>query len=337
MGGEGALGRKPGKAVRQRILVTGATSMIGRAVVERFIARGDDVSTLQRSPSDLGVHEFNGSVIDAKVVDEAVAGQDTIIHLAAKVDLVGDWEDFVSINVEGTSTVLAAAREAGVKRFVYVSSPSVAHGGESIVGEGAAPADPDTTRGNYATSKAMAEQIALAASSDDMSVVAIRPHLVIGPGDTQLVERILDRARQGRLPLIGSGLALIDTTWVDNAADALIAAGDRADDLGGRAFVVSNGEPRTVHELFARITTAAGIDWSDRSVPKAVAVAGGRLVEQVWDRTHREDDPPMTAFGAEQLSTAHWFDQRETRDALGWAPTVSLAEGFARLAEFYGT
>lgn len=319
----------------QRVLVTGATSMIGRAVVERLLARGDHVSTLQRSPSGLATSEFTGSVTDANVVDQAVAGQDAVIHLAAKVDLVGDWEDFVSVNVEGTSTVLAAAREAGIKRFVYVSSPSVAHGGESIVGEGAAPANPDGTRGSYATSKAMAEQIALSASDDALSVVAVRPHLVIGPGDTQLVERIVDRARQGRLPLIGSGLALIDTTWVDNAADALIAAGDRATDLGGRAFVVSNGEPRTVHELFARITSAAGVEWTDRSVPKAVAIAGGRVVEQVWDRTDRDDDPPMTAFGAEQLSTAHWFDQRETREALEWTPKVSLAEGFARLADFY--
>lgn len=318
-----------------RILVSGATSMIGRLLVERLTERGDEVTTLQRSPSGLSTTEFNGSVTDPSAVDAAMAGQDAVVHLAAKVDLVGDWEDFVSINVEGTSTMLAAAREAGVRRFVYVSSPSVAHAGEAIVGAGPEPADPDATRGNYATSKAMAETLALAASSELMSVVAIRPHLVIGPGDTQLVERIVDRAREGRLPLVGSGLALIDTTWVDNAVDALIAAADRADELGGRALVVSNGEPRTVHELFERITSAAGVDWSPRSVPTRLAIAGGAVVERVWDRTERDGDPPMTAFGAEQLSTAHWFDQRETRAALGWAPTVSLAEGFERLAEYY--
>jgi nucleoside-diphosphate-sugar epimerase len=168
-----------------------------------------------------------------------------------------------------------------------------------------------------------------------MAVVAIRPHLVIGPGDTQLVGRIIDRASQGRLPLIGSGLALVDTTWVDNAAEALLAALDRAPQLGGRAFVVSNGEPRTVHELFARIMKASGTEWTPRSVPASVAIAGGTVVEKVWNRTSREDDPPMTAFGAEQLSTAHWFDQRDTRAALGWTPSVSLAEGFNRLAAHY--
>lgn len=318
-----------------RILVTGATSMIGRATVERLLARGDEVTTLQRSASGLPTIEFNGSILDPEVVDRAVDGQDAVLHLAAKVDLVGAWEDFMSINVEGTSTVLAAAREAGVARFVHVSSPSVAHGGDPIIGSGADLADPETTRGDYATSKAMAERIALSSTSDEMAVVALRPHLVIGPGDTQLVERIIERARQGRLPLIGSGLALIDTTWVDNAADAFVAAIDRAHGLGGRALVVSNGEPRTVHELFARITAAAGVEWKPRSIPAPVAIAGGAVVEQVWDRTSREDDPPMTAFGAEQLSTAHWFDQKETREALGWRPKVSLAEGFERLAAHY--
>jgi nucleoside-diphosphate-sugar epimerase len=216
-----------------------------------------------------------------------------------------------------------------------VSSPSVAHAGDALVGAGADPADPATTKGHYATSKAMAEVAALSASSSDLPIVAIRPHLVWGPGDTQLVGRIVERARSGRLALVGSGAALIDTTYVDNAADALVAAVDRASELGGEALVVSNGEPRTVTELVARILAAAGIEWSERHVPAAVAKGGGAVVERVWNTTGRVDDPPMTSFLAEQLSTAHWFDQRRTRDALGWQPAVSLAAGFDRLAESY--
>ena len=315
-----------------RVLVTGATSMIGRMVVDRLAARGDEVTVFQRSASGLDVAEINGSITDPEAVAAAVANQDAVVHLAAKVDLLGDWEEFVSVNVEGTSTMLAEARAAGVSRFVYVSSPSVAHGGDPIVGAGAEPANPDTTKGNYATTKAMAEQLALAASSEFMAVVAIRPHLVIGVGDTQLVERVIDRAKKGRLPLVGSGLALVDTTWVDNAADALVAAVDKAPELGGRALVVSNGEPRTVHELFARITRAADVAWEPRSVPTRVAIAGGTVVEQIWNRTSRTDEPPMTAFSAEQLSTAHWFEQSETRAALDWTPAVTLAEGFKLLA-----
>jgi nucleoside-diphosphate-sugar epimerase len=227
---------------------------------------------------------------------------------------------------------LDAAKSAGASRFVYVSSPSVAHDGSSINGAGPTPADPERAKGFYSVSKAMAERALLSASTVDLPVVAIRPHLVIGPGDTQLVGRILDRAAAGRMPLIGSGLALVDTTWVDNAADALVAALRAATEVAGRAFVVSNGEPRTIHELIERITTAAGIAWSPRHVPARAAVTGGAVAERVWKRTGREGEPPMTAFGAEQLSTAHWFDQRETTAALGWTPTVTLAEGWERLA-----
>lgn len=316
-----------------RVLVTGATSLLGSFTANTLRNHGHDVVTLQRSRSELvGVTEYLGSITDRAVVEQAMAGVDGVIHLAAKVDPVGDWSDFASVNVDGTTIVHAVAAEAGVSRFVYVSSPSVAHDGSSISGEGAAPADPEHAHGHYSVSKAIAERHVLAASSAALPVVAIRPHLVIGPGDTQLIGRILDRAQAGRMPLIGSGLALVDTTWVDNAADALVAALHSLPATAGRALVVSNGEPRTVHELIERITTACGVAWSPRSVPARAAVAGGAAVESLWGRTNRDGEPPMTAFGAEQLSTAHWFDQRETRAALDWEPRVSLAEGWRQLA-----
>ena len=148
----------------------------------------------------------------------------------------------------------------------------MAHAGHSLVGAPAGPADARKTRGHYATSKAMAEAAALGASSDAMPVVAIRPHLVWGPGDTQLVGRVVERARRGRLALVGSGTALVDTTYVENAACALVAAVDRASQLGGRALVVSNGEPRTVSELMARLLAAAGEAVAPRHVPRPVAL-----------------------------------------------------------------
>ena len=335
MGEPSARWRKSEGAVGMRVLLTGATSMIGRATVERLRSRGDVVTVLQRSAFDEADACIQGSITDASVLVQAVAEQDAVIHLAAKVDIVGSLEDFTAVNVEATKNLIVAAQAAGVSRFVYVSSPSVAHGGDSIVGGGAGPADPTSTSGHYATTKATAEIAALASSTHAMPIVAIRPHLVIGPGDTQLIERLIDRAKAGRLPLVGSGLALVDVTWVDNAADALVAAVDAAPDHGGEAFVVSNGEPRTVEELFTRIMDAAGIDWSPRRVPAKVAIGAGTLIEKIWDRSEREDEPPMTGFAAEQLATAHWFDQQRTRDALNWEPAVSLAEAWPILAEFY--
>ena len=312
-----------------RVLVTGASGMLGSAVASAAVASGHDVRTFQRRPSRVaGASDSLGSIASPADVARAAEGMDAVIHLAAKVSLTGDPAEFDEVNVGGTRTLL----DAGIARMVMVSSPSVAHTGTSIVGDDAAPANPRRARGDYARTKAVAETLALAADSERTRVVAIRPHLVWGPGDTQLVDRIVDRARRGRLPLLGSGAALIDTTYVDNAASAMLAALDRIDEVHGNAYVVTNGEPRPIAEVMGAICRAAGVPAPRFRVPAALARAVGGVVESVWSGA---DEPPMTRFLAEQLSTAHWFDQRRTRRDLRWSPRVSLDEGFARLAEHY--
>jgi nucleoside-diphosphate-sugar epimerase len=318
-----------------RILVTGSTSLLGRAVADRLEARNDEVIRFQRRTAGANAVEHLGDVRDRATLDAAMGGVEAVVHLAARVAATGPWSLFEEINVNGTRNAVEAAGAAGVSRFVHVSSPSVAHGGESLVGAPAGPADPVRARGPYAKSKAMAEVVALGSSTPEMPVVAIRPHLVWGPGDTQLVGRIVERARDGRLAIVGTGAALIDTTYIENAADALVAAVDHAPGLGGRALVVTNGQPRPVAEILNRIVTAAGLEPSRLRVPYRVAHAGGRVVEQIWDRRGRDDDPPMTSFLAEQLGTAHWFDQRETRRMLDWEPKVDLDEGFRRLRAWF--
>ncbi|RPF28832.1 NAD-dependent epimerase/dehydratase family protein [Georgenia muralis] len=321
-----------------KVLVTGASGMLGRAVASRLRDRGDDVTVLQRRGAGIaGVREVRGSVSDPDAVAGAVPGHDAVVHLAAKVSFTGAEAEFVRTNVEGTRLLLEASRAAGIARFVFVSSPSVAHTGASIVGAGAEPARPDLARGSYARTKAAAELLALAADRPGFAVVAVRPHIVWGPGDTQLVQRVVDRAAAGRLPRIGTGATLIDTTYVDNAVSALLAALARAETVHGEAFVVTNGEPRPVAELIGGMCRAAGVEPPAWSLPGLVARGAGAVVERTWTLLGRPDEPPMTRFLAEQLSTAHWFDQRRTRDALRWSPTVGLDEGFARLATHFAS
>lgn len=319
-----------------RVLVTGASGMLGREVATALRDRGEEVTTFQRRGAGLaGTREVRGSVIDPAAVAEAVAGQDAVVHLAAKVSLAGTEAQFEATNVVGTRVLLAAARDAGARRFVFISSPSVAHTGGAIVGAAAERAEPTRAGSAYTRTKAAAELLALGEDAPGFAVVVIRPHIVWGPGDTQLVQRIADRAAAGRLPRIGSGAALIDTTYIDNAVRAIVAGLDRAEAAHGEAYVVTNGEPRPVFEIIAAICRAAGVAPPRRTVPGWLARAAGAAVESLWAVRPGEDEPPMTRFLAEQLSTAHWFDQRRTRSALGWAPTVSLDEGFARLAEHY--
>ncbi|WP_123702573.1 NAD-dependent epimerase/dehydratase family protein [Curtobacterium sp. PhB130] len=318
-----------------RVLVTGASGFLGRAVAAAVRDAGHDVRTFQRRPSGVpGVTDVLGTMTDAAAVRSAVDGVEAVVHLAAKVSLAGDPADFVRVNVDGTRSLVAAARDAGVSRFVFVSSPSVAHTGSSIAGAGASPASPDGARGDYARTKAAAELLALDADAPGFAVVAVRPHLVWGPGDTQLVGRIVDRARRGRLPLLDSGAALIDSCYVDNAASAMVAALAHAADDGvhGNAYVVTNGEPRPVADLLDGICRASGVPTPRWHVPAGVARTAGSLVEAVWRVRPGADEPPMTRFLAEQLSTSHWFDQRRTRRDLQWAPSVSIDEGLRRLA-----
>jgi len=318
------------------VLVTGASGFLGRAVAAEFVARGHEVRTLQRRPAGVeGATDFLGSITDPRMLARAVDGADGVVHLAAKVSLAGHADEFRAVNVEGTRSLLDAAERAGVSRFVQVSSPSVAYAGSALAGVGAEPADPARAHGDYARTKAEGELIALARDSASLHVVAVRPHIVWGPGDTQLIARIIDRARRGRLPLLNGGTALIDTTYIDNAATGICAAHDRAPEAHGRAYVVTNGEPRPVGDILAGICLAAGVRPPRRSIPAWLGRTAGSVVERIWAIAPGADEPPMTRFLAEQLSTAHWFDQRDTRRDLAWSPTVSIDEGLRRLAAAY--
>ena len=309
-----------------RVLVTGATSLLAAATVEALRDKGHEVVVLQRRPSGLDVEEHLGDIRDAIAVERAGRLCEVVIHAAARVGIVGSAAEFASVNVDGTANVMRMARSEGAA-VVYVSSPSVAHTGHPLVAATATPAVLDHAA-SYPATKARAEQLVL--SSTDVPSTAIRPHLVWGPGDTQLIGRIVERARAGRLVLIGGGSALIDTTYVTNSADALVAAAEGlrpGAPFAARPVVISNGEPRPIREIVERVCRATGSPFAPRSVPLNVARAAGVVAERLW----RTTEPPVTRFVADQLGTAHWFDPLEARELLGWQPRVTLEEGFALL------
>lgn len=312
-----------------RVLVTGGSSLLGRAVADRLVARGDRVTCFQRSASGSTAEDVLGDIRDGDAVQAAAGGNDAIVHLAALVAPRPPWADAFAVNVTGTEHVLEAAARCG--RLLHVSSPSVAFDGTPAVGAGAEPAryvGPDA----YTRSKAMAERLVLGRAA--VPTVVVRPHLVWGPGDTQLIGRIVERARQGRLALPDHGHALVDTTYVDDAAAAIVAGLDRTADSHeaiGRAWVVTGGDPRPLVELVEGILAAAGLAGPVRSVPAPLAALAGRVLGRLWPG----DEPPLTHFVARQLSVAHWFDQSETRRVLQWTPEVGVDEGLALLAASY--
>ena len=322
-----------------RALVTGGGGFLGRAVIAQLLDRGWDVRSFARGAyPDLaarGVEVRRGDLGDARALETAVGGCDVVFHLAARVGVGGSAVQYRATNVVGTSNVIAACRRRGIGRLVFASSPSVVHAGHDLAGVSEALPYPTRHLAAYPATKAAAERLVLAANGSSLATTALRPHLVWGPGDTHLVPELLRRARRGRLRFVGQGDALIDATYVDNAAEAHVLAAERLAADGapaGRPYFVANGEPRPVRELVNAILRATGLPEERRTVPFPVAYAAGALLELAWHLARRTDDPPLTRFVASQLNTAHWFDLSAARRDLGYEPRVSTAEGLARLA-----
>jgi nucleoside-diphosphate-sugar epimerase len=272
-----------------------------------------------------------GDVRDADTLMAAAAGHDAVIHVAALVAPRATWPEAYAVNVTGTANAKAAASRCG--RFVHVSTPSVAFDNGPAVGAGVRTAT-YAGRDAYARSKALAERLVL--ETMDVPTVVVRPHLVWGPGDQQLVGRIVERSRRRGFVVPDHGRALIDTTYVDDAAAAIVAALDQAvpgSEACARAWVVTGNDPRPVIDLVGGILRAAGLEPSIRSVPVPLASFAGRAVDRFW----RSDEPPFTHFAIRQLSVAHWFDQREVQRVLDWAPLVPVDEGLARLTRWFRT
>jgi nucleoside-diphosphate-sugar epimerase len=322
------------------VLVTGGGGFLGSAIARRLVARGDVVRSFSRTHHTeleaLGVTQLQGHLADFEAVSAAVAGCELVFHVAAKAGIWGRRRDFYATNVTGTESVLAACLRQGVRRMVYTSSPSVVFDGGDMEGAEERAPYPRHFEADYPRTKALAERAVLSANGTELTTVALRPHLIWGPGDNHLVPRIVARGRAGRLRRIGRTNPLIDSTYIDNVADAHLLAADRLQPgsaIAGKTYFISNGEPMPLWDLVNRILAAAGVGPVTRSIPFALAYAAGWTCETLYRFVGWEWEPPMTRFLARELATAHWFNLSAARRDLGYEPRVSIEEGMRRLAE----
>jgi nucleoside-diphosphate-sugar epimerase len=254
--------------------------------------------------------------------------------VAAKAGIAGRFRDYYRANVVGTENVVNACLQAGIRRLVYTSSPSVVFGGRDMEGVDESVPYPASYEAPYPQTKALAERLVLAANGAALATVALRPHLIWGPGDNHLVPRILARGQSGRLRRIGRESKLIDSVYIDNAAEAHLLAADRlgpGSPLAGKAYFISNGEPVPIWDLVNNILAAGGLPPVTRSVPKWLAMTAGWVLERLYCVLWPDAEPPMTRFLARELATAHWFTITAARRDLGYAPRVSIEEGLRRL------
>ncbi len=323
-----------------KALVTGGGGFLGLVIVRKLRARGDDVRCFSRGAypalDELGVESVRGDLADEAAVMEAARGCDVVFHVAAKAGVWGPAESYYRANVVGTDNVLKACAAAAIERLVYTSTPSVTFAGTDQLGVDESAPYADNFLSDYPRTKSIAERRVLESNSENLATVALRPHLIWGPGDPHLVPRILERARSGSLRLLGDRTNEVDSVYVDNAADAHILAADRlapGSAVAGKAYFITQGEPMPLADLINRILAAGGLPPVQRRIPAGLAYLIGAVMEGAYGLLGVENEPPMTRFVARQLSTAHWFDISAARRDLGYAPAISLDEGMKRLAE----
>ena len=324
------------------VLVTGGGGFLGGGIVDACLARGYSVRSFARGDyphlEKKGVEVLRGDLGDAAAVRAAVRGCDAVFHVAALAGMWGEYERYHRANVLGTRNIIEACRAQGVGRIVYTSSPSVVQRVTDIEGADESLPYPDEHYTHYQATKAEAEREMMAANSDELRTVSLRPRMIWGPGDTQIGPRVIQRRRAGRLKLVGDGSQLVDSVYIDNAVHGHMLALDKlaeGDVCAGKVYFLTNGEPWPLRRLMNAILEAAGEPPVTAQVSPAFAWRAGQLFEGIWRLFRLQSDPPMTRFLARQLCTANWFDIGAARRDLGYAPLVSMEEGMRRLKVWY--
>ncbi len=322
-----------------KVLVTGGGGFLGNEICRQLLARGDQVIAYQRSGNPalqaMGVEVIRGSLSETDLLNKAMENVDAVIHTAAKAGVWGPWEDYFEANVTGTENVLEACRRNNILHLVFTSSPSVIHDGADIEGADESLPYPDSFHSPYPATKAQAEKLVMAANCAELQTVSLRPHFIWGPGDNHLLPRLLARAKTGKLKLPGPD-KLIDTVFVNNAANAHLLALDRLQTdpqtVGGKTYFISNDEPMTQGEVIGRMLKAAGVEVEIQPIPPFVAMSVGVACENIWKLLKLKSEPPLTRWSANHLSTAHWYDISAAKRELGYTVEISMDEGFEKLS-----
>jgi 2-alkyl-3-oxoalkanoate reductase len=292
----------------------------------------------------LGAEVVSGDLSDIAALRRGCEGAGTVFHVAARVGVWGPEADFFKVNVEGTRAVIAACREARVPRLINTSSPSVVYTGGDLRGVNESMPLCTHAPSPYPTSKAAAERLVGEANSPELATVSLRPHLVWGPADKNLIPRVIQLARERRLKIIGPGRNKVDLTHITNVVDAHLFA-ERALATsnpigysssgsihpGGNAYFISNGEPVILWDWINELLRGIGMPEVKKQISLNAAGFAGGVLETLWRMLPLKGEPPMTRFVAHEMATDHWFDISAARQDLNYQPRVSMAAGTAEL------
>jgi len=319
-----------------KTLVTGGGGFVGRRLVELLRGSGDEVTVLARGSypevEELGARCVQADLRSPRAVATAVPGHDVVFHVASRTGFWGrkGSNDYWAINVDGTLNLLEAMEAAEVPRLVYTSTPSVVGYATDVE---CGPQDlpyAAVHESVYPESKAAAEQEVLRANRRGLATVALRPHLIFGPGDRHLVPRLVERARAGRLPIVGDGTNTVDVTYIDNAAwahiDAARALTGHDADCAGKAYFIGNEKPVVLYDWIDELLDGMDLPPVRRRVSARTARKLAAVLEFFWDTLPLPGEPRMTPFLVDGLARSHWFNPEPARRDLGYEPRVKMEQ-----------
>lgn len=319
----------------QRAFVTGGSGFMGGRLIAMLVAQGVEVTALARSDTARAQVEARGAVAvpgdlaDPGAWHDALRGMDVVIHAAARLQFWGNWQDFVSDHVDATLALVAAARAAGVGRFVLVSAASVVMRDRVVMADVDETA-PLTDRRHlpYSATKAMAEAAALAQTSADMAVIAVRPPLIWGPGDT-FDHALGAQIRAGQFAWFNGGRYLHTTCHVDNACHGAILAARHG--RGGEAYFIADTEVTQIRDFLDQRIIAGGMSPPRWSVPTGLAWAMAGGMEALWRLAYLRGAPPITREVVRLMGLGFTLNLAKAKAELGYAPLVTRAQGMAAL------
>lgn len=316
-----------------KILVTGAGGFLGRHLCRALQGKGHKVVNFSRSAypdlKEQGIETIRGDISDGATVEAAMQGIDAVFHVASKVGIWGKYDDYFRTNVMGTQNIIDGCKKQGIKKLIYTSSPSVVFGKESLCGVDEKQSYPAEYISHYAETKGLAEQRILAANDENLATVALRPHLIFGPGDHHIFPRIVERARTGKLKRIGNGNNMVDVIYVKNAVDAHISAFEKLEPgsaIAGKAYFLGQENPVNLWDFIDDILVRHKVEPLTDKISDKAAYKIGWLMEKGYGLLGIKSEPPMTRFMALQLSCSHYFNHKNAEKDLGYVPRVHIKE-----------
>jgi nucleoside-diphosphate-sugar epimerase len=320
-----------------KVFVTGGSGFVGRNLITALLGRGDQVVALARSLSamqtvrDLGAEPQAGDLVDVAAMTAGMQGAGVVFHCAAKVEDWGDPAEFQRVNVEGTARVLQAARAAGVRRVVHVST-------EAVLADGSPIHNADETRprarkpiGQYPSSKAAAEAVALEGSRDGLEVVAVRPRFIWGKGDTAILPKLVEVMRKGQFAWIGGGRYRTSTCHVRNVCEGALLAAEKG--KPGEIYFLTDGEPVEFRAFISSMAATQGVDAGSRSIPYVLAYGLGWVGEALWRLLPLRGRPLVSRTAILLTGTEVTVNDAKARRELGYRALVTREEGLAEMVQ----